>query len=312
MKPTALVLFSGGLDSRLAVKLLQEQDIEVEAVFFKLPFGGGCCNNFQCVFNYSQIQGVKLHIIDCNKAPYFQEFLNLIQNPEHGYGTSMNPCRDCKIFLFKHAKKLGEKINADIIATGEVLSQRPMSQLKHQLLLTEKKAGLPNKILRPLSAKLLPETEYEKKGLVNRNKLLDIKGRNRKTQLELAEKYNIKFPMPGGGCLLCEKQYTPKLKDLFKYKLIKNIKSEDIQLLSIGRHFRKKGKIILGKDHQENQFLETINKTLKYHILIPTTPGPTVLFEKKQDSKTAQELVKAYSKNSDDKLKKKFEGLKII
>jgi len=301
-KPKALLLYSGGLDSKLALKLLQEQNLDIEAVFFLLPFSKQ---------KIPLIKKTKLHVIDCTKPPFLQQYLKIIQNPKHGYGTSLNPCRDCKIFLLKHAKKLAKKINANIIATGEVLSQRPMSQLKHQLELIEKQAGLKNKILRPLSAKLLPLTIYEKKELINRNKLLDIKGRNRKTQIQLAKKYNIKYPSPGGGCLLCEKQYTPKLKDLFKNKYLNKIKPQDIQLLNIRRHFRSGGKIILGKDHKENQKLEKLNKILKYNILIPTTPGPTALFSNKADLKLVEQLIKVYSKGSLEKERKKFEGLKV-
>ncbi len=303
-KPKALLLFSGGLDSILALKLLQEQNLNVESVFFLLPFSKQKIPKLK----------IKLHIIDCTKPPFFQQYLKIIQNPKHGYGTSLNPCKDCKIFLLKQAKKLAKKINADIIATGEVLSQRPMSQLKHQLELIEKQAGLKNKILRPLSAKLLPLTIYEKKELINRNKLLDIKGRNRKTQIQLAKNYNIKYPSPGGGCLLCEKQYTPKLKDIFKNKPLNKIKFQEIQLLNMGRHFRSdktKQKIILGKDHEENLKLEQLNKILKYNLLISTTPGPTALFENKKDLKLTQELIKVYSKDSNEKDKKKFDGLKV-
>jgi len=307
-KTKILLLFSGGLDSRIALKILQKQKAEIELVHFILPFGGGCCNNFSCVFNYTQTQGVKIHVVDLNKSPYFQEYLELVKSPKHGYGTSMNPCRDCKIFMFKQAKKLAEKINADIIATGEVLSQRPMSQLKHQLKLTEKQAGF--EILKPLSAKLLKPTSYEEKGIIDRNKLLDLKGRTRKAQIELAKKFKIKFPMPGGGCLLCEKHYSPKLKDLLKNKTIEEIKPEDITLLNLGRHFRKKGRIILGKNQQENKHLEQLNKALNYHIIIPTKiPGPTALYENKQDFKLANELIQAYSNKPE--LKKKFEKLKI-
>ena len=310
-KTKALVLFSGGLDSRLAVKLLQEQGLEVEAVNIKLPFGAGCCSNFACVFNYSQTQGIKLHIIDCTKAHLFQEYLKIIKNPEHGFGSGTNPCKDCKIFLLKQAKKLAKKINAQIIATGEVLGQRPMSQLKHQLELIEKQAGLQGKILRPLSAKLLPETIYEKKGLVNRDKLLNLRGRNRKPQIALAKKYNIKFPSPGGGCLLCEKEYSKKLKDFFKHEKTNKITPEHIQLLNIGRHFRSenKGKLVLGRDEKENNLLEQLNNKLKYNLIIPDFPGPTVLFENKKDKELAENLILTYSKNKE--LKKDFEKFKV-
>ena len=310
LKTKALVLFSGGLDSRLAIKLLQEQNLDVEAVHFKLPFGGGCCNNFSCVFNFSQVQGAKLHIIDCTKPPLLQEYLDLTKNPEHGTGKAVNPCKDCKIFLFKKSKELADEINAKIIATGEVLSQRPMSQMKHSLMFDEQEAGLKNKILRPLSAKLLPETEYEKQGLVDREKLLDIRGRTRKIQMALAKKYKIKYPSPGGGCQLCEPKFASKLKDLFKHKDNKNIKHEELQLLKGFRHFRQAGKIILGRNQEENNQLEGVNKELNWHIIIPINPGPTAIYENKKDEKLAKDLQKAYS-SKDVKEKEKFKKLSI-
>jgi len=308
--PKALVLFSGGLDSRLAVKLLQDQNIEVEAVFFQLPFGG-CTTKLQSIINFTQENKTKLHLIDLSQNLLLNQYLKLIEKPTYGYGTAMNPCKDCKIFMFKQAKKLAKKINANIIATGEVIGQRPMSQRKNDLTLIETKSNLKNKILRPLSAKLLPETIYEKQGIINKNKLLSIKGRQRKTQMQLAKKYNIKYPSPGGGCLLCEKEYVKKLKDFFKHKKQKQrTKPEEIQILNLGRHFRKSGKIILGKDHQENLKLEQINKTLKYQILIPKTPGPTALFQNKKDLTLTEKLIEAYSKGN-QKQRKEFEKIKI-
>lgn len=307
-KPKALVLFSGGLDSRLAVKILKQQ-VDVEAVFFLLPFGRGCCNSTECVFNYSQIQGVKLYIVDLTKGQAFEEYLKFVKEPEHGYGTAINPCKDCKIFLFKQAKKLADVIGADFLATGEVLGQRPMSQYKNQLLLTEKEAGLEGRILRPLSAKLLPITEIEKKKLVDRRKLLALKGRQRKKQIELAKKFKIKFPNSGGGCLLCEKEYEKKLRDLFKHKEVNEITPEDIQVLNIGRHFRKSGKIILGRNHEENKKLEILNKKLKYGLFEPKISGPTALFENKKDLKLVIEMVTAFS-SKDLKLRKKFDKIK--
>jgi len=323
MKTKALVLFSGGLDSRLTIKLLQEQNIDVEAVYIKLPFGSGCCNDFQCVFNYSQIQGVKLHIIDCTKPPLFNEYMEIIKNPKYGRGVSLNPCKDCKLFLLKKAKELGETIKADFLATGDVLGQRPNSQYKNQMILIEKQAGLDGKVLRPLSAKLLPETDAEKKGLVDRNKLLAIEGRQRKKQIELAKKYNIKYPAPAGGCLLCEKDYCKKLKEFlnFKEKSNQEIKNEEIQLLGLGKHFRSpltKNKIILGRNEKQNREIEQINKTLNYNIIIPENiPGPTTIFENIQDKELAEQLIKIHSskdnlkEKSKEKLKKQFKKLRI-
>jgi tRNA U34 2-thiouridine synthase MnmA/TrmU len=309
----ALVLFSGGLDSRLVVKMLQDQKIKVETIYFKLPFGGGCCNNFSCVFNFNQISGVKLNVIDCTKGKHFQDYLELVKNPKHGVGTAMNPCKDCKVFMFKYAKTFAKKIKADIIATGEVLSQRPMSQLKQALLFDEKKAGLTNQILRPLSAKILPKTIYEEKGLVNTSNFLGLQGRQRKVQIKLAEKYKIKYPMPGGGCLLCEKDYCKKLKDLLNSKELKNIVYEDILLLEGFRHFRSKKtkkKIILGKNKEENDLLEVLNKKLKWNIIkAGKKKQPSALYNR-GDKKLAEDLIIAYA-SKDLKLRAKFDKIAI-
>jgi len=307
----ALVLFSGGLDSRLAAKILEEQNIEVELVMFLFPFGSGCCNAENgelCSFNFSQMQGFKLHLINCRKGKLFQEFLEIIKNPKHGTGFGINPCRDCRIFLFKHAKILADKIKADFIVTGEVLGERPMSQFRDSLLLIEKQAGLENKILRPLSAKLLPETEAEKKALVNREKLFAIQGRGRRKQIKLAKKFNINYPMPGGGCLLCERDYAKKLLDLFKNREV--IFPEEIELLNIGRHFRKNGKIVLGRDKKENDFIENLNKELKFNLILQARNSPSAVFEKTEDKQFAEELIKAYSEKNFD-LRKEFEKYRI-
>jgi hypothetical protein len=185
-----------------------------------------------------------------------------------------------------------------------------MSQYKKAILNIEKEAKLSGKILRPLSAKLLPQTKAEKSGLVNREKLLAINGRKRTMQLELAKKFNITYPTPAGGCLLCDKNYSIKLRDLFLYS--KNPSSEEIQTLAGFRHFRSKGKIILGRKHEENLLLQELNKKLKYNIIIPSplNPGPTALYESKQDKELAEQLVKAYS-NADLKERDKFESLRL-
>ncbi|MFA5259444.1 MAG: hypothetical protein WC979_08475 [Candidatus Pacearchaeota archaeon] len=315
-KPKALILFSGGLDSRLIIKIMQEQNLDLEAVYIKLPFGQGCCSNTECVFNYSQVQGIKLHIIDCTKSPFLEEYLEIIKHPKNGYGICLNPCKDCKVFLFKRAKELGDKIKADFLVTGEVLGQRPNSQYKNHLFLIEKQAGVEGKVLRPLCSKLLPETIAEKTGIVDRSKLFSIEGRQRKKQLELAKKYNIKYPAPAGGCLLCEKDYCRKLKELFNFKekLNKPIKNEEITLLKIGKHFRStksQGKIVLGRNEIQNIELENLNKDLNYNIIIPQKfPGPTTIFENLEDKELAEQLIKAYS-SKEIKLRKEFEKIRI-
>ncbi|MBU0957306.1 MAG: hypothetical protein KKF56_00700 [Nanoarchaeota archaeon] len=287
----ALVLFSGGLDSRLAIKVLQDQlgKENVEAVFFQLPFGGGCCSDKLCVFRFTQKQRIKLHVKDVTKGKLFKEYINMLRNPEHTRGTALNPCIDCHLFMFKKAKSIAKKIGAEIIATGEVLGERPLSQHKKALIEIETQAKLKNKILRPLSAKLLPETDYEKKGLIDRSKLLDIKGRRRVPQIALAKKYKIDFPTPGGGCLLCEKEYCKKLEQILPNK---DITQTDIELLSIGRHFEA-SKIILGKNHQDNLILEK-QKGIK---ITPQQPGPTALVKDKSLIEQAKKLIQKYSKH---------------
>ncbi len=301
----ALVLFSGGLDSRLAVKLLQEQGIKVVGIFFVLPFGGGCCNDRFCAFKFSQEQGFKLYIVDCSKGRNFQEYLAIIRKPKYPRGTGMNPCIDCRVFMLKKAKQLAKKLNADFIATGEVLGERPLSQNMKALRIVEKEAGLEGKLLRPLSAKLLPPTEAEKQGLVEREKLLDIKGRQRKKQIELAKRYRIDFPNPAGGCLLCDKAFSLRLADLFEHR--KKITPRDIELLKIGRHFRVHGKIVLGRNKQENDMLEMLKGD--NILIVPEKPGPSALVKDKRDVEIAKEMIAAYSKYG--KGREKFDKYRI-
>ncbi len=295
-KLRALVLLSGGLDSRLACKILQEQlGKNVEAVFFLLPFAGNCCSDKYCVFKFCQQQGIKLNVIDCTKSKLFKEYIEMLRNPEFKRGIALNPCIDCHLFMLKKAKKLAGKIKAEIIATGEVLGERPLSQNKSALLLVEKEAGLQEKLLRPLSAKLLPETKAEKSGLIDRSKLSDIEGRKRERQLELAKKYNIDFPSPAGGCILCEKEYCKKLKEILDKK---NLTYKDIELLKTGRHFLA-SQIILGRNKQENDLLEK-QQGIK---IIPEQPAGTALIkpDKKQDKikliEQAKKLIQKYSRH---------------
>ncbi|MEK6820217.1 MAG: 7-cyano-7-deazaguanine synthase [Nanoarchaeota archaeon] len=288
-KIKAIVLLSGGLDSRLACKILQEQTkVDVEAVFFLLPFGSGCCADKFCVFKFCQKEGIKLHIIDLTKGKLLQSYMEMIKKPKFSRGVALNPCIDCHIFMLKQARKLADKIKAEVIATGEVLGERPLSQNKRALLIVEEESGLKGKLLRPLSAKLLPLTDVEKKGIIERNKLLGIQGRQRKRQIQLAEKYKISYPSPAGGCLLCEKEYCKKLSPL----LNKNLTYNDIRLLSIGRHFLN-SKIILGKNEEENLLLEK-EKGIK---IIPQQPGPTALIKDKKHIEEAKKLIQKYSKH---------------
>jgi len=270
----AVALFSGGLDSLLAVKLIQEQGIDVVAVCFTSPFFIRTEQKKQELKKTAKKHKFKIKFIELEK-----DYINLIKNPPHGYGKNINPCIDCHAFMLKKAKKHAENINADFIFTGEVLDERPMSQNKSSLRTVEKQAGLEGKLLRPLSAKLLSKTEAEKKDLVDREKLEAIKGRSRKPQFSLAKKFNIKdFETPSGGCLLTCKDYSDKLKDLFKHK--KGTDLKDIRLLKFGRHFRKgKNKIIVGRDEQDNKQLLKLKKKIDYKFEAKDIMGPITLLQ---------------------------------
>jgi len=277
----ALGLLSGGLDSVLAFKLILNQGIKAEAIKFVSPFFD---DSFYAK-NISEKFGIPLKIMYLGK-----EYLKLIKNPKHGYGSGMNPCIDCHVFMLKKAKQYAKKIKADFIFTGDVLGERPMSQNMKALNTIESEARLKNKILRPLSAKLLPETVAEKNGWVDRNKLLDIKGRSRKKQLELAKKFKIKiYASPGGGCLLTEKEFSAKLRDLIKHK--KRINEKDIELLKIGRHFRfKNNKIIVGRNEKENELLKKLRYENDYLFEVSDYPSPLSVL---QGPKTKEAIKKA-------------------
>jgi tRNA U34 2-thiouridine synthase MnmA/TrmU len=187
-----------------------------------------------------------------------QEFLDIVAAPPHGYGSQMNPCLDCRILMFKKAKEIAEEIRADFLVTGEVLDERPFSQRRKAMLLIEREAGLEGKILRPLSAKLLPETEAEKSGLVDRSKLLAIRGRRRLPQMEMAEKLGLKrYPNPSGGCLLTDPEFARRVREHLQHE--GSLTLRDVALLKVGRHFRVDGaKIIVGRNKAENDRLRSL------------------------------------------------------
>lgn len=267
-----LVLLSGGLDSTLALKAMVEQGLEVEVAVFSTPF---ClcdkCNAESVVSKF----GLKAHKIFLG-----QEYLDLISDPPHGYGSQMNPCIDCRILMMTKAKELAKKISARCLVTGEVLDERPFSQTKRALGIIEKEAGLKGKILRPLSAKLLPETEVEQNGFIEREKLYAIQGRRRLPQMTLAKEWEIKdYPCPSGGCLLTDPRFAERLRDHLKYD--ENLDLDDILLLRLGRHFRIEGsKIIVGRNKIENdRLLALANKKNWICFEVIDYMGPITLLE---------------------------------
>jgi len=272
-KKEAVVLYSGGLDSRLVVRLLQKKGYRIHALYFDLPFGCGCCNIY-CNFNFAQKEGVKLKIYDCKKGKLLKDYLEVIKNPKHGTGTSINPCKDCKIFMFRIAKEYADKHKIKVIATGEVLGQRPMSQTRHAMTIIDKQLGF--KLTRPLTD-------------------MGIQGRNRQVQMKLAKKFKIKYPNPAGGCLLCEKIPGKKIKFL----LDKNLLDEkNLQLAMLARHFYiSEAWFVVGRDEKENRIIETFPSNNR---ILSGRGKPAVFYDKSTADvwKTALELQKVYSKGS--------------
>lgn len=255
-KKKVVALLSGGLDSQLAVKMMQKQGFEVSAVAIKTPFcdfdcGRGC--GFE-IRERADTLGIDL------KTVYLgDEYIEMLKNPKHGFGSGMNPCIDCRAMMFKAAKKQMDEIGAEFIISGEVLGQRPMSQHGPALRTIEKESDLEGIIVRPLSAALLPKTEPEKNGLIKRENLGMIKGRSRKVQLQLAKEYGIENPPnAGGGCLLTDPSFSLRAKDLFYH--VEKPTTNDIDLLKIGRHFRLDGstKLVVGRDHNENEMIKSL------------------------------------------------------
>lgn len=254
-RPHAIALFSGGLDSSLAVLLMLKQNIEVTALMFMNHFGCDLDDRSSCGHNPYPIAerfGFRVKLMHLG-----EKFLDIVQHPRYGYGKNMNPCVDCRILMLREAKEFMEMAGADFIITGEVLSQRPKSQMRNSLNQVIKESGLGGYLLRPLSARLLAPTIPEKEGLVDREQLEKIAGRSRKRQMELAEEFGLEdYPSPAAGCLLTDRGYSIKLRDLLEHKEM--VTFDDLNLLRIGRHFRISPtlKVIVGRNEGDNAKLE--------------------------------------------------------
>ncbi len=303
----AVALISGGLDSLLAARVMQEQGIHVEGINF---FTGFCVEGHTHAIRkkdrakpkrnnalwVAEQLGIKLHIIDI-----IEEYKDVVINPKHGYGANLNPCLDCKIFMVQKAKEWIEANGFDFIITGEVIGQRPKSQRKDTMPVIAIESGAEDRLLRPLCAKNLPPTLPELEGWVDREKLHDFEGRTRKPQMALAGKFGYEeYAQPAGGCcFLTDAKYSQKLADLWQARGTRRYEFDDIMLLKVGRHIRPRAnfKLIIGREDGENKFLEGYRKQFT-HLFTTSHNGPLVLLDgevSEEDLQLAAEVTARFS-----------------
>ena len=289
-KPKVVVLLSGGLDSNLSTRLVLNQKIEVEAVAIKTPFcdfdcGKGCGHRVKEV---AESLGIRL------KTVYFgDEYLAMLKNPKHGFGSGMNPCIDCRAMMYKAAKEHMETIGASYLVTGEVLSQRPMSQHRHALRTIEEESNLVGKVIRPLSAGRLPPSDAETSGFIDRSKLHSIVGRSRKEQIALAKEFGIQNPPnSAGGCLLTDPCFSKRVTDLFPHTVgVPTL--NDVELLKVGRHFRlsDEAKLIVGRNQSENEMMKFLCLDDDFSFEVIEFTGPLGILRFKKDSVLRNDLM---------------------
>lgn len=269
----AVSLLSGGLDSSLAIEIISNLGIEVVAVNFVTPF---ClCDGKRGCRKKSALISERLNI-DLKMFNIAEEYLEIVKKPRYGYGKNLNPCIDCRILMLRKAKEIMNEIGASFIITGEVLGQRPMSQNRKAMEIIEKASGLEGLIVRPLCAKLLPASIPEQEGWINRDSLLNITGRSRKKQFELAKKFNISdHACPAGGCLLTDPGFSLRIKDLLESDMLD---IDNINLIKNGRYFKiaSSFKLIVGRNQQENQRLMNCAREGDL-ILEPEAKGPVAV-----------------------------------
>ncbi len=279
----AISLFSGGLDSILATRLVMAQDIDVVAVQFVTPF-----------FHYDILANVEQHRRDMLEKyginvmvqDISEDYIKLLHNPAHGFGKNFNPCIDCKIMMFEKAREMLGELQASFLISGEVLGQRPMSQRRDTLNLIERDSRTRSLLLRPLSALLMPETEAERAGLVDRSQLLKMNGRSRSPQLALAARYGITdFPAPAGGCVLADPILSRRIKEMYRVDSglsSSKISVADIRSLLLGRQFILPGGgwLIVGRDERENGMLHDLAQPEDAVLLMEDWPGPTAVLKR--------------------------------
>ena len=294
----ALALFSGGLDSVLAMKLIKDQGVEVVAVNINIGFGS-TSDRLDHMKNMCKQIGVQLEVLDLRKL-YLDEVLF---DPKYGYGKNFNPCVDCHGFMFRYTGKLLEKFDASFMISGEVMGQRPMSQRKDAMEQVKKLSDYDDLIVRPLSAKLMEPSKPELEGWIDREKLLDINGRSRDRQLQIAKEIGLEdFESPGGGCLLTDIQFSNRLRDFVDHE---KLEVEDIDTLKAGRHLRLPdgAKLIIGRDQEDNEKLKLTNSSKYYKARILDATGPLALMQKdatNADNLLAAQLIVTYGKTNLD------------
>lgn len=272
----AVALYSGGLDSTLAVLAMMKQGIEVTAITFLNHFGCDISDRSSCSkdpFAASVKFGFKVKLSHLS-----DKFLEIVKNPQFGHGKNMNPCVDCRILMLREAKEFMKISGADFLITGEVIGQRPMSQRRDSFPVIDKAADVKGLVVRPLCGKLMPATVPEEKGLINREMLLDFNGRSRKPQMEYAKELGLtEYPAPAGGCLLTEPNYALRLKELFSYR--KDPGYKEINFLRVGRHFRYSDncKIIVGRNEKENSVILSLADPDDYTIHIEGVGSPVTV-----------------------------------
>ena len=260
----AIALISGGLDSAIAAQLVTQWGIEVIGLHLVSPFG--CTTDAQKVADHLNIR-----LVLKEKG---NDYLDIVENPKYGYGRNMNPCIDCRIYMFELAEQVLLEEKADFIVTGEVVGQRPLSQNKAAISLIEKKSPLIHKILRPLSGGNLPETLPEERGWIKREDLLKISGRGRTQQFLLAQQLGIsEYASPSGGCLLTEGAFSDRLRDFFSHPTFatETEKLAQAEMLKLGRHFRisENAKVIVARTEGECQAVELLWQKSKGILLQP-------------------------------------------
>ena len=296
-------IFSGGLDSILSVLVLKQQSIAIELLTFNTPFFGP----EKAVESAEQL-GMTTRVVDITAAHF-----EMMKDPRHGFGKNMNPCIDCHALMYREAGKIMDLEGGDFLFSGEVLGQRPKSQNRRALDIVAHESGYKDRILRPLSAKVLPPTRLETENLIDRESLLGLSGRTRKPQIELAASYGLeKFPSPAGGCLLTDPIFSRRLKELMDPS--NELIARDVELLKWGRHFRLPGgsKAAVGRNRLENGAIEKLAGPDDLIVKVAEAPGPSILIpymaplfkadQELSDLKLAASIAVSYSDASDDKV----------